>query len=164
MNSAEPEGGGGFGRRTLGWVGRRIGLGEGGAVTIGARSVRSAAGQLRVARLDRPLREALTAEPEDPEAEFARMIGSGPEADPDRLARRFRIQALLYLAGGAGLVLFMLAAGAGAGWLRAVLPTVAGPAMALAALRADFLSWRCERRSWDSPARYLRRLPAVLFR
>ncbi len=163
MKSAEPQGGR-LGRRALGWAGRRIGLGDGGAVTIGASSVRTAAAHLRIATLDRPLREALTAEPEDPEAEFARLVGAGPGADPDLLARRLRIQALIYLAGGAGLVLFMLAAGAGAGWFRAVLPAVAGPAMALAALRADFMAWRCERRRWDSPARYLRCLPTVLFR
>lgn len=154
-------------RRALSWTGRRFGATIGGPVHTGAGAIISALGHLRVTKPERPFGELLTAEADDPAAEFGRLLAIHPgTGDPDQLARSHRRQAAAYLIGGIGLGagMLLLIPASGAGGFTLFLPAVVVPAFLLRALVADFLAWRFERRSWDAPSAYLRLIPRILFR
>ncbi len=153
-------GGQSLSRRAASWTGRRIGISEGGAVTTGARAIRSAFGFVTIEKLDRPLADAILREPDEPEEEFLRRFDD--DGDPAGLGRRFRIQAAAWLAAGIGLALFL--AGPAGGGTALVLAVIAGIGTGVAAIRSDYLAWCCERRRWTAPAGYLRRLPRLWFR
>ena len=147
------------------WAARRIGAEEGGGAHAGATAMRSGFRRLRIERTRRPIGELLTEGPADPKAEFSRLLDGAGGGDPSLQARNWRRQAAAYPAGGilivAAIALFGLPGGPVllTGTAMSVLP-----ACLLLALRADFLAWRCERRSWDAPVEYLCRLPGIAFR
>ncbi len=154
-------------RRAISWAGRRLGAASGGPVHAGTTAMLSPLKHLRIARPGRPLGELLTAEAEDPASEFERLLAThGAGADPDQLAGACRRQAGTWLGGGTllGLAMLMLILAAGLTWIAGIVPLLVICAFCLRAMHSDFLAWRLERRSWDAPASYLRRLPLVVIR
>ena len=153
--------------RILSYAGKRVGAGPDGIVRTGARAVRSSFAHIQPVRPQRPLRELLADQAEDPQAEFAALWAEhGGEADVGQLATGHRRQALGWAAGGLllGPAIALLGGQAGFAWAAWPLGVLVIGGFAIRALHADFLAWRFERRSWDAPAAYLRRLPAVVLR